>query len=158
MAAFVLVHGGWHGSWCWGRVARRLTAAGHAVHAPTLSGHGDNAHRRAADVNLSTHITDVVNVLRDEDLSDVTLVGHSYGGNVITGAADAEAGRIARMIYLDGHVPEDGQSCWDLARRPPSRRRSSGPAGGNPTRSCNSATSTPPIPCGRSSKPPPATT
>jgi pimeloyl-ACP methyl ester carboxylesterase len=115
MATFVLVHGGWHGAWSWRRVERLLRDAGHDVYTPTLSGHGDSANRRSADVNLSTHITDVVNVLRNEDLDAVTLVAHSYGGNVITGVADAEAGRIARMIYLDGHVPEDGQSCWDLA-------------------------------------------
>jgi pimeloyl-ACP methyl ester carboxylesterase len=115
MATFVLVHGGWHGAWCWQRVATRLRAVGHDVYIPTLSGHGDNAHRRAADINLSTHITDVVSLLRNEDLGDTVLVGHSYGGNVITGAADAEPSRVTRLVYLDGHVPEDGQSCWDLA-------------------------------------------
>lgn len=115
MSTFVLVHGGWHGAWCWQRVARQLRGAGHEVHTPDLSGLGDNQHRNAAEINLSTHIADVVNLLRSHDLSGVVLAGHSYGGNVITGVADAEPGRIGRVVYLDGHVPADGQSCWDLA-------------------------------------------
>lgn len=115
MTTFVLVHGGWHGTWCWKRVATRLRAKGHEVYTPTLSGHGDAAHQRSASVNLSTHIADVINALTNEDLDGVVLVGHSYGGNVITGVADAEPERITRVVYLDGHVPENGQSCWDLA-------------------------------------------
>jgi pimeloyl-ACP methyl ester carboxylesterase len=115
VATFVLVHGGWHGAWCWRRVARALQAEGHEVFTPDLAGHGVNAHLRSAELNLSTHVREVVALLENEDLGDVVLVGHSYGGNVVTGVLDAVPARIAQLVYLDGHVPEDGQSCWDLA-------------------------------------------
>jgi len=113
-ATFVLVHGAWHGSWCWKRVRQNLRHAGHQVFTPTLTGLGERSHLNSAGVNLSTHIADVVNLLRWEDLSDVILCGHSYGGNVISGVADQVPGRIRRLVYLDAFVPEDGECVFDL--------------------------------------------
>src|ERR1700693_1718823 len=89
---FVLVHGAWHGGWCWRRVADRLRGGGHTVFTPTLTGLGERAHLMRAGVNLKTHITDVVNVLKWEGLADVVLCGHSYGGVVISGGGGG-AGR-----------------------------------------------------------------
>jgi pimeloyl-ACP methyl ester carboxylesterase len=114
MATYVLVPGGAHGGWCYQKVARLLRAAGHEVYALTLTGVGERSHLVSAEVDLDLHINDVVQVLRFEDLRDVILVGHSYGGMVITGAADREPGHVAGMIYLDAFVPESGQSLWDL--------------------------------------------
>lgn len=88
MATFVLVHGAWHGGWCWQRVARLLRAAGHEVHTPTLTGLGERAHLMGRHVNLDTYIQDILGVLQWEELSDVVLCGHSYGGMVISGVAD----------------------------------------------------------------------
>jgi pimeloyl-ACP methyl ester carboxylesterase len=110
MTSFVLVHGGWHGGWCWRPVARRLRDQGHEVFTPTLTGLGERSHLLSAAINLDTHIMDVANVIDFEDLHDVVLVGHSYGGMVITGVADRMPGRIASLVYLDAIVPEDGDS------------------------------------------------
>jgi pimeloyl-ACP methyl ester carboxylesterase len=115
MAIFVLVHGGGHGGWCYQKVARRLRAAGHDVYTPTLTGLGERKHLLSAATNLSTHITDIVNTLVYEDLSDVILVGHSYGGMVITGVADLAADRISELVYLDAAHPRDGESLVDTA-------------------------------------------
>jgi pimeloyl-ACP methyl ester carboxylesterase len=120
MATFVLVHGAWHGGWCWRKVTPLLRAAGHEVYTPTLTGLGERAHLGHPDVGLATHVQDVVNVLEYEDLSDVVLVGHSYGGMVITGVAHQAPGRLAHLVYFDAFVPEDGQSMLDLG--PPERR------------------------------------
>lgn len=109
-ATFVLVHGAWHGGWCWRDVRAQLEASGHAVHTPTLTGLGEREHLMHPDIALSTHIMDVVNVIRFEDLTDIVLVGHSYGGMVITGVADQLRERIEHVIYLDAAVPQDGQS------------------------------------------------
>jgi len=111
---FVLVHGAWHGAWCWRRVADRLTAHGHKVFTPTLAGLGEHAHLNNPNIDLATHTTDVVNVFKWEDLSDVVLVGHSYGGLVIGGAADQMADRIASIVYLDAFVPKNGQALIDF--------------------------------------------
>ena len=111
---YVLVHGAWHGSWCWKRVRRSLWDAGHQVFTPTLTGPGGRSHLNSAAVNLSTHIADIVNLFRWENLSDVILCGHSYGGNVITGVADRIPERIRTLIYLDAFVPEDGECLFDL--------------------------------------------
>lgn len=111
---YVLVHGAWHGSWCWKRVRRNLQDAGHEVFAPTLTGVGDRSHLGSASVDLSTHITDIVNLLRWEDLTDVVLCGHSYGGMVISGVADQVPERIRTLVYLDAFVPEDGECVFDL--------------------------------------------
>lgn len=115
MATFVLIHGGGHGGWCYAKVAERLHARGHRVHAPSLTGLGDRSHLLSADVDLDTHVTDVVQLLHYEDLRDVVLVGHSYGGMVITGVADRAADRIGKLIYLDAANPKDGQSLVDVA-------------------------------------------
>ena len=110
---YVLVHGAWHGSWCWKRVRESLQNAGHQVFTPTLTGLGERSHLNAATVDLSTHIADVVNLLRWEDLSDVVLCGHSYGGMVISGVADRVPERIRTLVYLDAFVPEDGECVFD---------------------------------------------
>lgn len=107
---FVLVHGAWDGGWVWKRVADRLRGAGHEVHTPTLTGCGERAHLLTRDVSLETHVADVASLLLHEDLRDVILVGHSYGGTVATGAADREADRIRRIVYLDASAPVDGQN------------------------------------------------
>ena len=114
MSTFLLVHGGWVGGWCWRRVTPLLEAAGHRVFTPTLTGLGERAHLCNAAIDLDTHIEDVVSVLQYEDLHEVVLVGHSYGGMVITGAAERAAERLAHLCYLDAFVPEDGQALADL--------------------------------------------
>ena len=114
VATFVLVHGGWAGGWIWAGVARELRAAGHEVFAPTLTGLGERVHLASPDIDLETHVLDVVNVLRYERLEGVVLVGHSYGGMVVTGVAERVPERIARLVYLDALVPNDGESVADL--------------------------------------------
>ena len=115
MATYVLVHGGGHGGWCYGPVARILRSAGHDVHAPTLTGLGDRSHLLRPGIDLDTHIADIVAVLRYEDLGDVILVGHSYGGMVITGVADRAPDRVGHLLYLDAATPVNGQSLVDIA-------------------------------------------
>ena len=113
MSTFVLVHGAWHGGWCWRFVRALLEKSGHGVHAPSLTGMGERAHLARPDIDLETHITDIVSLIEMEDLRDVVLVGHSYGGMVVTGAADRLHARIARLVYLDAFVPEDGKCTLD---------------------------------------------
>ena len=113
MSTFVLVHGAWHGSWCWKRVRRSLQARGHEVFTPTLTGLADRVHLLSPQVGLETHITDVANLILREELADVVLCGHSYGGAVISGVADRVPGRIGALVYLDAFVLEDGQSLFD---------------------------------------------
>lgn len=117
---FVLVHGAWHGGWCWDQVRERLEAAGHRVHTPTLPGLGERARELDATTGLADHIADVTDYITARDLADIVLVGHSYGGMVITGVADALKSRIAHIIYLDAALPEDGQSMisYGTARAP----------------------------------------
>lgn len=115
MAVFVLIPGGGHGGWCYKGVASRLRAAGHEVYAPSLTGLADRKHLLNSDVDLETHITDVVNLLEYEDLTDVVLVGHSYGGMVITGVADRALDRIGRLVFLDAAHPSHNQSLADNA-------------------------------------------
>ena len=114
MAQFVLVHGAWHGAWCWKRVLPILRAAGHDAHTVSLTGVGERAHALSKDICLQTHIDDVLAVIRHEELSEVVLVGHSYAGMVITGVADqllAHGGSpIKRLVYLDAVTPHDGES------------------------------------------------
>lgn len=110
MSTFVLVHGAWHGGWCWKRVRRILQSQGHEVFTPTLTGVADKSHLNAPSVDLGTHIADVVNLIRWEELSDIVLCGHSYGGMVVTGVADALPDRIRALVYLDAFVPEDGEN------------------------------------------------
>jgi pimeloyl-ACP methyl ester carboxylesterase len=107
---YVLVHGAWHGGWCWARVAERLRAAGHRVFTPTLTGLGDRAHLIGPNVGLGTFIEDVVSTIDMEDLSDVVLVGHSFGSAVISGVADARPDLIRRLVFLDSFVVQSGQS------------------------------------------------
>jgi pimeloyl-ACP methyl ester carboxylesterase len=113
MSTFVLIHGAWHGGWCWKRVSPLLRVARHEVFTPTLTGLGEREHLMSQDIGLETHIQDVLNVLEFEDLRNVILVGHSYAGMVITGVADRAAERIAHLVYLDAFVPEDGKSLGD---------------------------------------------
>jgi pimeloyl-ACP methyl ester carboxylesterase len=115
MATYVLVHGGAHGGWCYQRVARALRAAGHDVYAPSLTGLGERSHLVSPDVDLDLHVEDVVALLHYEDLRDVILVGHSYGGMVITGAADRATDRVGRLVFLDAANPVNGQSLVDVA-------------------------------------------
>lgn len=114
MVTYVLVHGSGAGGWIWKKLTPLLRAAGHEVYTPTLTGCGEHVHLANADIGLDTHVLDVVNVLTFEELSDVILVGHSYGGNVITGVADRIPERLAQLVYLDANLPEDGQSLVDL--------------------------------------------
>lgn len=114
MTAFVLVHGAWHGGWAWQRVVPTLRAAGHEVHAPTLTGVSDRAHLLSPAVGLGTHVQDVVALIEAYDLHDVVLVGHSYAGQVVTGVADRLPGRIARRVYLDAFVGDDGDAAIGL--------------------------------------------
>ena len=115
MATYVLVHGGGHGGWCYQRVASILRSTGHDVLTPTLSGLGERSHRMGPDIDLETHISDVVNVLHYDDLHDVILVGHSYGGMVVTGVADRAADRVGRLVYLDAANPRNNQSLVDVS-------------------------------------------
>jgi len=121
MTAFVLVHGAWHGGWCWRRVLPVLRAAGHAAHAVTLTGCGERAHLIAPGIRLKTHVDDVLAVIACEELTDVVLVGHSYAGIVITGAADRllrdAPGTLAGLVYLDAVTPHAGES-WS-SQHPP---------------------------------------
>jgi pimeloyl-ACP methyl ester carboxylesterase len=118
MAIFVLVHGAWHGGWCWRRVAPFLRAAGHEVLTPTLTGLGERSHLASSAIDLNTHVQDVVNVLEFEDLRNVILVGHSYGGMVITGVSERAADRLRHVVYLDAFVPRHGQALLDLIATP----------------------------------------
>ncbi len=107
---YVIVHGATGGGWDWKTVDRLLTADGHTVYRPTLTGLGEKVHLASPDINLTTHINDIVNVILFEDLHDVVLAGHSYGGMVITGVMDRIPERISHVIFLDAAVPDDGQS------------------------------------------------
>ncbi|MFJ8041455.1 alpha/beta fold hydrolase [Kitasatospora sp. NPDC096147] len=114
MTTYVLIPGAWHGAWTFEPLARALRAAGHHAYPVTLTGVGSRRHLLNASVNLDTHLADVVNLIEEEQLEDVVLVGHSYGGMVITGAADRLPERIAGLVYVDAVVPADGESCWSL--------------------------------------------
>ena len=115
MATFVLVPGAWHGSWAYEMVIPLLERAGHTVHAVTLTGlRPDDDDATVARANLDTHADDVVGLLDRARITDTTLVGHSYGGMVISAAADRAGGRVSRLVHLDAYVPRDGESCWSL--------------------------------------------
>jgi len=115
MASFVLVHGAWHGSWCWQRVRSALQALGHQVFTPTLTGVGERSHLLSTQVDLRTQILDVVNLIRWEGLNDIVLCGHSYGGFVVSGVADELPERVRSLVFLDAFVPENGESLADYA-------------------------------------------
>lgn len=114
MATFVLVHGAGHGGWAWRHLTPLLRAAGHEVHAPTLTGLGERSHLASDTIDLDTHVTDLLSVLFFEDVRDAVLVGHSYGGVVIAAAAHRDPSRVGRLVYLDAPVPADGGRSVDL--------------------------------------------
>src|SRR5690349_20874035 len=111
---FVLVHGATAGGWEWKSTGKFLADDGHTVYRATLTGLGERMHLNSTDVDLQTHINDVVNLILYEDLHDVVLTGHSYGGMVITGVIDRIPERIRHVVYLDAAVADDGMSLWDL--------------------------------------------
>lgn len=115
MATYVLIHGGGHGGWCYQLVARRLQAAGHLVYAPSLPGMGEHTHQLHPGIDLDAHVDDVVNLLFYENLTDAIIVGHSYGGMVITGVADRAPERVGHRVYLDAAYPKDGESLHEHA-------------------------------------------
>ena len=114
MSTFVLVHGAWHSGQCWERVVALMELAGHRVLAPSLTGYGDKARLLSPEVGLDTHVDDIVSLIDDERLAEVTLVGHSYAGLVISSVANRLPDRIAHLVYLDAMVPEDGESALDV--------------------------------------------
>jgi pimeloyl-ACP methyl ester carboxylesterase len=114
VATIVLIHGATAGGWVWRPILPMLRSAGHVVYTPTLTGLGERIHLAHPGVDLETHIADIANVLAFEELEDVTLVGHSYGGMVITGVADREPQRVVQLIYLDALVPRNGEAAVDL--------------------------------------------
>ncbi|HYZ72542.1 MAG TPA: alpha/beta fold hydrolase [Chthoniobacterales bacterium] len=111
---YILVHGAWHGSWCWKRVRAVLQSAGHKVFTPTLTGLAERSHLNSSFVDLSIHIADIVNLIKWEELSDVILCGHSYAGCVITGAANQIPERIRALVFLDAFVIENGEAFMDI--------------------------------------------
>src|SRR5437868_3067875 len=111
---FVLIHGAFQGGWCWNRVRKILQELGHDVFAPSLTGLGERKHLLDPAIGLDTHVQDVSNLLEFEDLGDVILVGHSYGGMVITGACELASHRIGHLVYVDALMPRDGESNLDI--------------------------------------------
>lgn len=111
---FVLVHGAWHGGWCWDKVAAILRARGHTVHTPTQTGLGERSHLLSKSITLDTFVEDIVNVVKWEDLADFVLVGHSFGGNAISGVADRMRDRVRQLVYLDAIMLESGQSPFSV--------------------------------------------
>jgi len=111
---FVLVHGAWHGGWCWHRVADRLRGGGHKVFTPTLTGLGERSHLMRAGIDLATHVSDAVNVIKWEGLDDIVLCGHSYGGMVISGVAEQLPRAIRSIVFLDAFVPNNGEAVIEL--------------------------------------------
>ncbi len=131
-STIVFVHGAWGGGWQFHKVEPLLEAAGHRVYRPTMTGLGERVHLAGPRVDLSTHIEDIVNVLEFEDLSSVVLVGHSYGGMVISGVAERVPQRIARLVYFDALVPSDGESVMDLVGDRLGRMAMAGAGGAEP--------------------------
>jgi pimeloyl-ACP methyl ester carboxylesterase len=119
MATFILLHGAWHGGWCWGRVAPQLRAAGHEVFSPTFTGVSDRSHLLSPAVDLSTHIDDVVRLIDAEGIEDAILVGHSYAGMVASGVAEQRADALRLRVHLDAFVPVDGDAAIDLLPEKP---------------------------------------
>lgn len=114
MATFVLVHGAWHGGWCWRAVREQLESRGHRVFTPTLTGVGERKHHLSADIAIDTLVSDVAHVLEYERLENVVLVGHSFAGAIIPGVAERARERIAKLVFLDAAVLEDGESMFDM--------------------------------------------
>lgn len=120
MRIYVLVHGAFHGGWCWKRVAERLRARGHAVYTPTQTGLGERRHLLSRDISMDVFVNDIVNVLEAEELRNVYLVGHSFGGGTVAGVADRVPDRLKRLVFLDAGIPQGGKSSFD--RLPPEVR------------------------------------
>ena len=114
MATVVLAHGAWSAAWAWKKMRPLFRQASHEFFAPTYTGLGERAHLARPDIDLSTHVQDVLGVIEMENLSGITLLGHSYGGMVATGVADRAPDRIAHLVYIDAFAPKDGQSLFDL--------------------------------------------
>jgi pimeloyl-ACP methyl ester carboxylesterase len=112
-SVYVLVHGAWHGGWCWKKIKPLLEARGHTVYTPTLTGLGERSHLLTPQIDLSTHIEDIVSMLEYENLYNVILVGHCYAGMVISGVAEKAVNRLSHLVYLDAYLPEDGKSIAD---------------------------------------------
>src|SRR6202167_6610182 len=126
MTDFVLVQGAWIGGWYWRPITQTLRKSGHEAYAPTLTGLGERIHLMSPSINLDTHVADVVNLIEWEELSDIVLVGHSYGGMVVTGVADALPDRVRSLVYLDAFVPKNGEALLNFL-----------PAGGPPPKVVN---------------------
>jgi pimeloyl-ACP methyl ester carboxylesterase len=120
VATFVVAHGAWSAGWAWKKMHPLMAAAGHRLVTPTHTGLGERGHLAHPDITLETHITDIRSVLEFEDLRDVIVVGHSYGGMVATGVADQTRERVAKLVYLDAFAPRDGESSFSL--QPPEHR------------------------------------
>jgi pimeloyl-ACP methyl ester carboxylesterase len=118
---FVLIHGAWVGGWYWRRVSDLLEKKGHKVFSPTLTGLGERSHLLGKDINLDTHVTDIVNVIKWEDLGDICYVAHSYGGFPASGALDQIVGQVSSIVWVDAFKPNDGEKLIDLV--PDARRQ-----------------------------------
>jgi pimeloyl-ACP methyl ester carboxylesterase len=116
MADFVLIHGAWHGGWCWAEVTRELNRRGHRVFSPSLTGCADRGHLLSPQVTLSTHVQDVERLIQFEALQGCVLVGHSYGGNVISGVADRMREQVSHYVFLDAGVPPDDACVWSWSQ------------------------------------------
>ncbi|MDX1372276.1 MAG: alpha/beta hydrolase [Nitrososphaeraceae archaeon] len=114
MANFVLVHGSWHGGWCWKKMSPYLRKYGHEVYFPTLTGLGEKSHLISKNISLNTHIQDISQLIFYHDLTNVILVGHSYGGAVIRGVAEIIPKRIKRLVFLDACIPENNKTIFDI--------------------------------------------
>jgi pimeloyl-ACP methyl ester carboxylesterase len=126
MATFVVAHGAWSAGWVWKKMRPLMRGFGHEIFTPTYTGLGERVHLLSPNINLDTHIQDILGVLECEDLNDVILIGHSYGGMVATGVADRASKRIRRVVYLDAFVPRNGQSLADLRVVPMKANRKAG--------------------------------
>jgi pimeloyl-ACP methyl ester carboxylesterase len=130
LSTFVVAHGAWGAGWVWKKMHPLMNARGHRLITPTLTGLGERAHLARPDIDLDTHIADILGVLEFEDLASVNLIGHSYGGMIATGVADRARRRIAQLIYLDAFVPNDGESAFDLLPEATRAQRQAGTSGG----------------------------
>jgi pimeloyl-ACP methyl ester carboxylesterase len=114
VATFLVAHGAWSAGWCWKKMRPLLNKLGHELFTPTYTGIGERVHLASPDVGLETHIADMLGVIEFEDLRNIVLIGHSYGGMVATAVADRVPERLAHLVYLDAFIPRDGQSLFDL--------------------------------------------
>src|SRR5664279_2079576 len=129
MAIFVVAHGAWGAGWVWKKMHPLMTACGHRLITPTLTGLGERSHLASPAIDLETHIADILGVLKFEDLSGINLIGHSYGGMVATGVADRARERIAKLIYIDAFAPNDGDSVMSIIPEASRAQRKATPDG-----------------------------